>query len=97
MPSEQRIFEVSADGFNTVRSFSAPGDRAHGLGWLQEDLWCVDTNLREIHSYDLDSGDVKQTIELSESDPEPHGMTVWEGEFWYCDATTSAVCRVVSE
>ena len=35
----------------------------------------------------------RESIELSDAAPEPHGMTIGDGHFWYCDANTSAVCR----
>jgi hypothetical protein len=26
--------------------------------------------------------------------PDPHGMTYWKGQLWYCDAGTRAVCTI---
>lgn len=82
------------DDCRVVRSFPAPGNRPHGIAWHGDDLWCVETNHRAIYLMNTASGAIKARLNLPDDAPEPHGMTVWEGEFWYCDANTRAVCTV---
>ena len=35
------------------------------------------------------TGDIQNAVGCA--GPEPHGMTIWEGNFWVCDAETRAV------
>ena len=83
-----------ANNCAVVRSFPAPGARPHGLGWHGEELWCVETNHRALYCFDTDSGDIRFKVQLPADAPEPHGMTIWDGHFWYCDADTHLVCRL---
>ena len=39
-------------------------------------------------------GSTIDKIEIPMPHPEPHGMTRWDGCFWYCDATSGAICRL---
>ena len=41
-----------------------------------------------------ETGAILARVEIPEPYPEPHGMTLWEGYFWYCDAHSRAVCRL---
>lgn len=93
-PPAAMIYQVDvANDFQVVHSFPAPGNRPHGLAWQGGDLWCVETNHRAFYRLDAKTGATLDKIELSDAAPEPHGMTIGDGHFWYCDATTSAVCR----
>jgi streptogramin lyase len=94
-PPSATVYQVDvADGFQVIHSFPAPGNRPHGIAWDGDDLWCVETNLRGIFRLDTDTGAILQQVDLPAPAPEPHGMTLWEGYFWYCDANTSTVCRL---
>jgi len=33
-----------------------------------------------------------EKIQLADTDPLPHGMTIWEGNMWYCQ-DVGVVCR----
>jgi streptogramin lyase len=52
-------------------------------------LWCVETNRRAILLLDPTTG--REMYELKVAGPEPHGMTIHQGRFWLCDATTREV------
>lgn len=94
-PPSATLYQVDpADNLKVLRSFPAPGNRPHGIAWHGDDLWCVETNQRAIYLMDSTTGDVRLKVALPDDAPEPHGMTVWEGHFYYCDANTSRVCRV---
>jgi hypothetical protein len=83
-----------ANNLAEIKSFAAPGNRPHGLGWNGEELWCVETNHRAFYCYDYTNGNIRFKLQLPEGAPEPHGMTIWQGHFWYCDAETQVVCRL---
>lgn len=93
VPPAERIYRVNPDGFKVEHSFATAGNRPHGLGWDGRWLWCVDSNLNAMHKYNPDSGEVVERIQLADSDPLPHGMTIWKGFMWYCD-DVGVVCRL---
>jgi sugar lactone lactonase YvrE len=94
-PPSATVYQLDpANNLAVIKSFPAPGNRPHGLGWHGEELWLVETNHRSFYCYDYGSGEIRFRLQLPEGAPEPHGMTIWEGHFWYCDAETQAVCRL---
>jgi sugar lactone lactonase YvrE len=79
-----------------LKQFPAPGNRPHGVAWDGTLLWVAETSKRTITGYTLD-GAVQRVLELGpgpEEGPDPHGMTLYQGELWYCDAATRAVCTI---
>lgn len=94
-PPSATIYELDpANDCAVIRSFAAPGNRPHGLAWRGDELWCVETNHRSIYCYDYLAGTIRFRYQLPDDAPEPHGMTLWENHFWYCDAETQVMCRV---
>jgi streptogramin lyase len=95
VPPAATIYEIDVeDNFKIMRSIPAPGNRPHGIAWQGDDLWCVETNHRAIYRLNSQTGDIMAKLDIPVSYPEPHGMTLWEGYFWYCDAHSRAVCRL---
>jgi streptogramin lyase len=95
VPPSATIYQVDpADGFAVRHAIPAPGNRPHGIAWEGDHLWCTETSHRTLYRLDPKDGAILDRIEIPEAFPEPHGMTLWEGAFWYCDATTRAVCRL---
>lgn len=94
-PPSATIYQLDpAAGCAVIHSFAAPGNRPHGLAWRGDELWCVETNDRSIYCYDATSGTIRLRLQLPDDAPEPHGMSLWEDHFWYCDADTHIVCRL---
>ncbi|MCC9078509.1 hypothetical protein FKZ61_020625 [Litorilinea aerophila] len=93
-PPTATIYQVDVDGFQVVHQIPAPGNRPHGLAWEGDHLWCVETNHRAIYRLDPRTGAHLARVEIPEPYPEPHGMTLWDGRFWYCDAHTRQVCTL---
>jgi streptogramin lyase len=94
-PPSATIYQLDpADNCAVIHSFAAPGNRPHGLAWRGEELWCVETNHRAIYCYDATSGTIRLKYQLPDDAPEPHGMTLWENHFWYCDADAAIICRL---
>lgn len=94
-PPAATVYQLDLHNDLALRhSFPAPGHRPHGLAFNGDDFWIVETNDRAFYCLDTQSGDVRAKLTLPDDAPEPHGMSIWQGVFWYCDATTHAVCRL---
>ena len=93
VPPAKKIYRVKADGFQVEHEFPTAGDRPHGVGWDGKWLWCADSNDNAFHKYDPMTGQVQEKIQLADSDPLPHGMTIWKGVMWYCD-DVGVVCKL---
>lgn len=91
-PPARTIYRMNPASWQVERQFPTAGDRPHGLGWQDEWLWCADSNANAFHRYDPRTGRVLEQIQLADSDPLPHGMTIWQGFLWYCD-DVGVVCR----
>ncbi len=94
-PPSATIYQLDpTDNCAVIKSFAAPGKRPHGLAWRGEELWCVETNLRALYCFDYTSGAIRFKLQLPDDAPEPHGMTLWDNHFLYCDADAHIICRV---
>jgi hypothetical protein len=92
VPPAQKIYRVNPKGFAIEQQFATAGDRPHGLGWEGEWLWCVDSNMNAMLRHDTTTGKWSRRIQLSDTDPLPHGMSIRNGTVWYCD-DVGVVCR----
>ncbi len=81
----KNITQTSAD-LKFLRSFPVPLERAHGLGWDGEHIWCMFSDDYRIVKFDISDGRVIEAVDLERSDPDPHGMTWYQGHLYYCDA-----------
>ena len=48
-------------------------------------LWVTDSNWNAFFKHDPETGEIVEKIQLSDSDPLPHGMSIWQGTLWYSD------------
>jgi streptogramin lyase len=95
VPPAATIYQVDPeDGFAIRHQIPAPGNRPHGIAWDGDHLWCAETSHRVLYRLNPRDGTIEDGIEIPAAYPEPHGMTLWQGALWYCDATTRAVCRI---
>jgi hypothetical protein len=92
-PPSQTIYRVNPNGLRVEHKFPTAGDRPHGLGWEGKYLWCADSNLNAFFKHDPATGEILEKIQLADTDPLPHGMSIWEGMMWYCD-DVGVVCRL---
>ena len=81
----KNVTQTDAD-LRVQHSFPVPLGRAHGLGWDGAHIWCMFSNDFRILKFDIESGQVLEAIQLNRDDPDPHGMTWWQGSLYYCDA-----------
>jgi streptogramin lyase len=95
VPASGKLFLMEPETGEIVRSIPAPGVRTHGLAWDDGFLWCVESNGRVIYKLDPKDGTPVARIQLSTTDPEPHGLDIGKGVLWYCDAASGWICRLV--
>ena len=60
--------------------------RAHGLAFDPPGIWVMHSTDRVIHKLDLKDGRILEVITLAKDDPDPHGMCMYKGRLYYCDA-----------
>ncbi|HXB75338.1 MAG TPA: hypothetical protein VNY05_44310 [Candidatus Acidoferrales bacterium] len=95
MPPAETIHLIEPETGKLLRSIPGPGIRTHGLAWDNGYLWCIETLDRAIYKLDPKDGTLLAKIQLSKDDPEPHGLALHEGVFWYSDASSGWICRLV--
>jgi streptogramin lyase len=95
VPASGKIFLMEPETGQVVRSIPAPTVRTHGLAWDNGVLWCVGSTEREIYKMDPADGKLLAKIKLTKEDPEPHGLDLYKGVMWYCDAASGWVCRLL--
>lgn len=91
--SARSIYRVDPKSWVVEQRLSVPGPRPHGLAWEGRYLWHGDGDLNAFFKYDLDSGQIVEKIQLADTDPLAHGLTIWNGTLWYCD-DVGVVCRM---
>lgn len=84
---------VDAESLAPRRAIPVPLDRAHGLGWDGNALWCAFTSDRMVLRLSAQDGAVLERLDLGGEPFEPHGLTLRLGRLWICDAVTGAVWR----
>jgi streptogramin lyase len=95
MPPAEKIYLIEPETGAVVRSIPGPGVRTHGLAWDNGYLWCAETIDCAIYKLDPKDGKPVAKIQLTKNDPEIHGLALHDGVFWYSDASTGWVCRLV--
>ena len=97
VPASGKIYLLEPETGEIVRSIPGPGVRTHGLAWDNGILWCIESNDRAIYKMDPKDGRLLAKIQLTKDQPEPHGLDLYKGVMWYCDAAPSSgwVCRLV--
>src|SRR5215218_543835 len=93
VPPSRMIYRMDPKTWVVERQFPTAGNRPHGIGWEGKYLWCTDSNLNAFFKHDTESGEILEKIQLADSDPLPHGMSIRQGVLWYCD-DVGIVCRI---
>jgi hypothetical protein len=84
-PPSRMVYRLDTKTWTVEHRFPTAGNRPHGIGWEGKYLWVADSNLNAFFKHDPETGEMVEKIQLAESDPLPHGMTIWDGWMWYCD------------
>ena len=93
VPPSREVYCLDPKTWIVESKFGTSGNRPHGIGWEGKYLWVTDSNLNAFFKHDPATGEVLEKIQLADSDPLPHGMTIWQGTLWYCD-DVGVVCRL---
>ena len=93
VPPSREVYCLDPKTWVVQTKFATAGNRPHGIGWEGKYLWVTDSNLNTFFKHDPDTGKIVEKIQLADSDPLPHGMTIWQGTLWYCD-DVGVVCRL---
>lgn len=91
-PPSREVYRIDPKTWIVETKFPTSGNRPHGIGWEGKYLWVTDSNWNAFFKHDPENGEVVEKIQLADSDPLPHGMTIWNGMMWYCD-DVGVVCR----
>ncbi len=92
VPPSRTAYRIDPKSWTVETKFSTSANRPHGIGWEGKYLWITDSNRNAFFKHDTETGAVVEQIQLADSDPLPHGMTIWKGVLWYCD-DVGVVCR----
>jgi hypothetical protein len=93
VPPSREIYRIDPETWVVETKFPTAANRPHGIGWEGKYLWATDSNLNAFFKHDPETGQMVEKIQLADTDPLPHGMTIWEGMLWYCD-DVGVVCRM---
>jgi sugar lactone lactonase YvrE len=93
VPPSRMIYRIDPKAWVVEQQFPTAGNRPHGIGWEGAHLWCTDSNLNAFFKHDSQSGEITEKIQLADSDPLPHGMSIRQGVLWYCD-DVGVVCKL---
>jgi sugar lactone lactonase YvrE len=93
VPPARSVYCVDPKTWVVQTKFDTAGNRPHGIGWEGKYLWVADSNLNAFFRHDPETGEMVEKIQLADSDPLPHGMTIRDGWMWYCD-DVGVVCRL---
>ena len=91
----QTLTRVDPADFRSLHVIPVPLPRAHGLVREGDGIWCVHTSDRVIVKLDVRDGREMDRVLLPAPHPEPHCLTTRDGQLWYCDATSGAICRIL--
>ncbi|MFW6195593.1 MAG: hypothetical protein ACOC5M_03615 [Chloroflexota bacterium] len=69
-----------------LQKFEVSTERLHGLARDGEGIWCAHTTDKVIIKYSVESGEEVDRLQFPDDAPAPHGLTIRDGELWYCDA-----------
>ena len=93
VPPSREVYQVDPKTWVVQKKFPTAANRPHGIGWEGKYLWVTDSNLNAFFKHDPETGQMVEKIQLADSDPLPHGMSIRDGWLWYCD-DVGVVCRL---
>ena len=77
---------VEPSDFSAVREFPVDLEVLHGLARDGDGIWCSDRKARLVVKYHVETGEETDRITFPEDSPDPHGLSIKDGELWYCNA-----------
>lgn len=93
VPPSRELYQIDPKTWVVQRKFATAANRPHGIGWEGKYLWVTDSNLNAFFKHDPETGAMLEKIQLADTDPLPHGMSIRNGSMWYCD-DVGLICKV---
>ena len=91
---DQVTHKVRISDWSIQKTLPLPHGRGHGMVRVEDGLWSTHTSDRVIVKLDLEDGSPLDVIEVPEDCPEPHGLSLYEDDFIYCDASSGWVAKI---
>jgi len=76
---------VDPNSFKELFKFNI-AQSPHGLAIEGESIWCSDRVDRNIVKYNKSTGEKLEQINVPKDGPDPHGLSIIDGNLWYSDA-----------
>ena len=70
------------------------GGGTHGIVRVADGMWVAHRLSRRILKLDVETGRELDRVEIPDTEPEPHGLSVFGDDLLYCDATTGWVVKI---
>jgi hypothetical protein len=84
------VAQVDPGTFQVLHKIPLHLSRPHGLAWDPPGIWVGYSNDHVFIKQDIKDGRPLEIVELNKgSDPDPHGMDIYRGKLYYCDAGIS--------
>ena len=91
---DQTLSKVKIDGWSVELVHDLPYVRAHGVVRVADGIWVVHTADRVIVKLDAESGAEIDRLTVPESDPQPHGLSIFAEDLIYCDAASGWIAKI---
>ena len=90
----QTLTQVRISDWSSLRTIPLPYTRAHGVVRVRDGIWVVHTGGPRGCELGLEGEGELDRIEVPTPHPQPHGLSIYETGFLYCDATSGWVVRI---
>lgn len=90
----QTLSKVRISDWTVLHTVSLPYHRGHGVVRVADGIWVVHTADRVIVKLDVESGRELDLVVVPDSEPEPHGLSIYGDNLIYCDATSGWIVEV---
>ncbi len=91
---DQVTHKMRISDWSIQKTLPLPHGRGHGMVRVEDGLWSTHTSDRLIVKLDLEDGTPMDQIYVPEDCPEPHGLSIYEDNFIYCDASSGWVGKI---
>ena len=86
LTESRKLVLIDGTTFEIIREFYCNLNVLHGLALDGEGIWCADRAEKTLVKFHRSSGNVMEEIQLPNSGPDPHGLSIKNGTLWYSDA-----------